>query len=150
MKASSADRNRIHAAWKGRISGCQLGKPLEVLSVIEERNSIVSYLQENNALPLRDYVPFANNPLVQLTGSRSCKGYITCSESDDDINFFTSMRSISAKPSARCLDMGTRVIYADVLAHRTQAICPLGGVLPILKIQRPYSMQQPVVNAPPW
>ena len=87
MKALSVDRNRIRAAWEGRISGCQLGKPLEALSVVEGRNSIVSYLEKNKALPLRDYVPLADNPLVQLLGSKSCKGYITCSEPDDDINY---------------------------------------------------------------
>jgi ADP-ribosylglycohydrolase len=31
------DRDRIRSAWEGRISGCQLGKPVEVLSMLKGR-----------------------------------------------------------------------------------------------------------------
>lgn len=87
MNALSIDRNRIRAAWEGRISGCQLGKPLEMLSMVDGRSSMISYLEKSEALPLRDYVPFTDDPFLQLTGGKSCKGNMTCSEPDDDINY---------------------------------------------------------------
>lgn len=31
----SQHRDRIRAAWQGRISGCQLGKPVEMLSMTQ-------------------------------------------------------------------------------------------------------------------
>ena len=50
-------RERIRAAWQGRISGCQLGKPVELLSMREGAEALTEYLARANALPLRDYVP---------------------------------------------------------------------------------------------
>jgi len=87
MKAISIDRNRIRSAWEGRISGCQLGKPVEVLSIMEGRDSLITYLKEANALPLRDYVPLIENTLVDTTGRQSCKGFLHRSEPDDDITY---------------------------------------------------------------
>ena len=57
---------RIRGAWEGRISGCLLGKPLEVLSFREGREGLESYLQEAGAVPLRDYVPALEGTLVEL------------------------------------------------------------------------------------
>ena len=48
----------IRAAWQGRISGCLLGKPLEMLSMREGFDSLQKYLQDANSLPLRDYVNY--------------------------------------------------------------------------------------------
>lgn len=87
MKAIPVDRQRIKGAWEGRISGCQLGKPVELISMLQGRETMVSYLEKNNAWPLRDYVPLADEPLVKLIGEKSCKGHITRSEPDDDINY---------------------------------------------------------------
>ena len=53
---SSVDRERIRGAWRGRISGCQLGKPVELLSMRQGRDALADYLRKAGALPLRDYV----------------------------------------------------------------------------------------------
>jgi ADP-ribosylglycohydrolase len=87
MEARAVDRERIRGAWEGRISGCILGKPLEPLSIFKGREALRSYLEKNQAWPLRNYVPLAEEPLVQLVGSKSCQGLIRRSEPDDDINY---------------------------------------------------------------
>ena len=48
--------NRIRAAWEGRISGCLLGKPIEILSMREGKDSLENYLKEAKSFPLRDYI----------------------------------------------------------------------------------------------
>lgn len=88
MKTIPLDRNRIRSAWMGRISGCQLGKPVELLSIIEGKDSLLAYLKRANALPLRDYVPLIENTLVDtIVGRQSCKGLLHRSEPDDDITY---------------------------------------------------------------
>lgn len=78
------DRSAIENAWKGRVSGCQLGKPVEMLSMRRGVAELRSYLAGVDALPLRDYVPFTeDNSLFQA----SCRGHIVRSEPDDDINY---------------------------------------------------------------
>jgi hypothetical protein len=80
-------RDRIRAAWQGRISGCQLGKPVELLSLIQGHEALTDYLQRADALPLRDYVPLIEGTLPALTAPASGKGRMTRSEPDDDINY---------------------------------------------------------------
>ena len=87
MPSLLADTSRLRLAWQGRISGCLLGKPLEVLSFKKGRKGLLSYLQQADALPLRDYVPF----LAGTPGLRDvklcCRGHIRRAEPDDDINY---------------------------------------------------------------
>jgi len=78
---------RIRAAWAGRISGCLLGKPLEVLSFQEGRRGVESYLRRAAAWPLRDYVPLVEDTIVQRTGAACCRGRMHRAEPDDDINY---------------------------------------------------------------
>lgn len=78
---------RIRGAWAGRISGCLLGKPVEVLSFREGRPGLESYLREAGALPLRDYVPLLEGTLVERLGRDCCRGHISRAEPDDDINY---------------------------------------------------------------
>src|SRR3990170_8332886 len=78
---------RIRNAWAGRVSGCLLGKAVEVLSLTQGQEKLTSYLQRADALPLRDYVPLVKSTLVELTGRQACRGEFTRFEWDDDINY---------------------------------------------------------------
>ncbi len=80
-------RRRIRAAWQGRISGCQLGKPVEMLSVMQGHAALTDYLSRAGALPLRDYVPLIQGTIVATAGRACCRGIIERSEPDDDINY---------------------------------------------------------------
>ncbi|MCP4007109.1 MAG: ADP-ribosylglycohydrolase family protein [bacterium] len=82
-------RDRIRSAWQGRISGCQLGKPVELLAMRQGWEALDAYLKGNDAFPLRDYVPAAEDSFVASIGLASCRGHITRSEPDDDINYTT-------------------------------------------------------------
>lgn len=75
---------RIRQAWLGRISGCQLGKPVELLSMREGFDSLDQYLRRVDALPLRDYIGYAEGFDIQ---KECCREFLTRSEPDDDINY---------------------------------------------------------------
>ena len=87
IKAITAESPRIQAAWQGRISGCILGKPLEVLSFREGREGLISYLEGAGALPLSDYVPAVEGTIVEQREKNCCAGHIERAEPDDDINY---------------------------------------------------------------
>ena len=87
MKARKIDSVLIRRAWQGRVSGCMLGKPLEILSFQQGRAGIKSYLKAAQAWPLNDYVPLIEGSVVELTGKASCLGQLVRSEPDDDINY---------------------------------------------------------------
>ena len=87
MTHTEIDPDRIRRAWQGRISGCQLGKPVELLSMMQGRAALLDYLREANALPLRDYVPLIEGTTVAKSAPLSCRGQITRSEPDDDITY---------------------------------------------------------------
>jgi ADP-ribosylglycohydrolase len=71
----------------GRISGCMLGKAVEMFSMREGYAALESYLQQANALPLRDYVPLIDSDRrTPITGT-CCKDHLSRSEPDDDINY---------------------------------------------------------------
>jgi ADP-ribosylglycohydrolase len=79
-------RARIAGAWAGRVSGCQLGKPVELLSMRRGRAALDDYLARADACPLRDYVPWLPDVLDERT-ARSCKGRLLRAEPDDDIDY---------------------------------------------------------------
>ena len=76
MPSLLAETSRLRGAWQGRISGCLLGKPLEILSFEKGREGLLSYLQRTDALPLRDYVPFLAGTSVERHGKICCRGHI--------------------------------------------------------------------------
>ncbi len=78
--------NRIRSAWEGRISGYQLGKPVEAMSIAQGHDALVDYLKKAEALPLRDYVPVIEGTLPAQSPAY-CKGHLVRSEPDDDINY---------------------------------------------------------------
>ena len=80
-------RRRLRAAWEGRISGCQLGKPVEALVHLEGQEGLERYLERAGALPLRDYVPLIEGTVPAQLGRASCRGELSRSEPDDDINY---------------------------------------------------------------
>ncbi len=87
MDSPAALQGRLRAAWQGRISGCQLGKPVEVLSLTQGHEELSAYLRRAGALPLRDYVPLLEGTLVDTLGRASCRGCLQRSEPDDDLNY---------------------------------------------------------------
>jgi len=87
VQAMTVDPSRIRSAWEGRISGCLLGKPVEVLSFQQGRAGLEAYLEEAGALPLRDYVPLIEGTIVERLGKGCCRGEIERAEADDDINY---------------------------------------------------------------
>ena len=80
-------RERIRSAWQGRISGCQLGKPVELLSMTKGHEGLTEYLASAGSLPLRDYVPALPDSLPSKLAPGSCRGAMVRSEPDDDINY---------------------------------------------------------------
>lgn len=87
MSMVTVDPARIRRAWQGRISGCQLGKAVEILSLMEGYDALQAYLEKAQALPLRDYIPHIEGTIVDFVGRESCKENLTRSEPDDDIMY---------------------------------------------------------------
>ncbi|MEM9036558.1 MAG: ADP-ribosylglycohydrolase family protein [Actinomycetota bacterium] len=75
---------RIRAAWQGRISGCQLGKPIELLSMRHGHEALADYLRRADAMPLRDYVPDLGDERVD---ARCCRDRLVRAEADDDLDY---------------------------------------------------------------
>ena len=72
---------RIARAWQGRVSGCQLGKPVELLSLLDGHEALAGYL---GGAPVRDYIAHRPHRRVEAAW---CKGAFDRSEADDDINY---------------------------------------------------------------
>jgi len=87
VSAINVDPARIRAAWTGRISGCILGKPVEILSFQHGRRGLDAYLRAADSSPLRDYVPLLDGHDSDRIDSRCCRGHIVRAEADDDINY---------------------------------------------------------------
>lgn len=82
--------DRIHAAWLGRIAGCNVGKPVEMGShwTVER---IRDYLELADAYPLDDYFPQID-PVpegfeLRENWPNTLKGLVDGSARDDDIDY---------------------------------------------------------------
>lgn len=65
-----------------------LGKPVERLSMRRGFETLTSYLESANALPLRDYVPFAEgHENIREIDASCCASRLSQAEPDDDINY---------------------------------------------------------------
>ncbi len=85
MRAVPVNADLIRRAWQGRVSGCVLGKAVEVLSFREGRSGLEDYLRQADAWPLRDYIPFSSQAC--RIERACCRGHIERAEPDDDINY---------------------------------------------------------------
>jgi ADP-ribosylglycohydrolase len=79
--------SRIRRAWQGRISGCMLGKPIEVFSMQRGTEAVQDYLDRVSALPLRDYIPLDESVSLINSMAACCRGHLTRSEPDDDVHY---------------------------------------------------------------
>jgi len=82
--------DKVHAAWLGRIAGCNLGKPVERGDhwTVER---IRDYLTLADAYPLRDYVPLLD-PMpeefeLRESWPETTRGNVNGSARDDDIDY---------------------------------------------------------------
>jgi ADP-ribosylglycohydrolase len=82
-----AEPDRIRAAWEGRVSGCQLGKPVELLSMSGGHAALAEYLAKADAVPLRDYVPLVAGVATVEAQRACCRGELRRAEPDDDLNY---------------------------------------------------------------
>ncbi len=87
MSVDSQHTARIRSAWQGRVSGCQLGKPVELMSMQKGHAAMHSFLEQAGALPLRDYVPLVEGAMGIDLFRGSCREEMVRSEPDDDINY---------------------------------------------------------------
>jgi ADP-ribosylglycohydrolase len=83
-------RDQIHAAWLGRIAGCNIGKPVE-LGTHWTVAHIREYLELAGAYPLRDYFPVLD-PMPERFELRdnwpeTTQGRVNGSARDDDIDY---------------------------------------------------------------
>jgi len=77
---------RLRGAWQGRVSGCMLGKAVELYSMRQGREALGDYLERADALPLRDYIPLIEDAPDSIFAG-ACRGKFSASAADDDINY---------------------------------------------------------------
>ena len=134
MFSESRLTQRLRSAWQGRVSGCQLGKPVELISMRGGHAALVEYLRQADSLPLRDYVPALDGALSRGLFRASCREHLVRSEPDDDINYSvlalqlleehgTDLTTVDvARAWLRCLPVGwtftaERAAYKVLLEH---------------------------------
>ncbi|HVO43438.1 MAG TPA: ADP-ribosylglycohydrolase family protein [Aggregatilineales bacterium] len=100
-------RQKILGAWLGRVSGCILGKPLEMGFSADD---IRTYLEGADGYPLSDYVPSQsrNGRPLRRDCVPSMRGYVQYAQEDDDLNYMClAVKLLERKgPSFTTLDVG--------------------------------------------
>jgi len=86
MRDEDALERRLTGAWQGRVSGCMLGKAVELFSMTKGQAALSEYLDRAGALPLRDYIPLLEDGPEPIFAP-SCRGCFDASAPDDDINY---------------------------------------------------------------
>ena len=85
--SGEALRDRLLAAWSGRVAGCILGKPIEGWG----RAAIRTYLEAHGAYPLTAYLPPPRTPeeagALVACWTESTAGNIAFAARDDDIDY---------------------------------------------------------------
>ena len=74
--------DRIRSAWQGRVSGCQLGKAVELLSMREGHAALRGYLDAAGVDEIRDYLPLVEGTSVARQFPQCCRGGFDRSEPD--------------------------------------------------------------------
>ena len=74
------NEERIKAAWQGRISGCLLGKPVEMISMREGPQGLNKFLEESGSLPLRNYVNYMEHEMLRGANKKCCLGMMDKAE----------------------------------------------------------------------
>jgi ADP-ribosylglycohydrolase len=80
-------RRILRNAWQGRVSGCMLGKAVELFSMQDGAEKLSEYLRAAGAEPLRDYVPHVAAHAPDALDVECCGGRFSASRADDDINY---------------------------------------------------------------
>ncbi len=76
---------RIRAAWQGRISGCLLGKPVEMISMREGPEGLNNFLEKSGSLPLRDYVNYMEHDLLRGANKKCCAGMMIVADKESSL-----------------------------------------------------------------
>ena len=74
MTRPAIDSARIRNAWAGRISGCQLGKAVEVLSITRGREALTSYLRQAHEVPVVTEQPEVRRRYARMLIDRDAPG----------------------------------------------------------------------------
>ena len=61
---STPTEDRIANAWRGRVAGCLLGKPVERLSMQEGYAALQRYLVDTDSDPTTGYIGYQDNPII--------------------------------------------------------------------------------------
>ena len=83
------------------------------------------YLESADALPLRDYVPVVEGPMMRGVFRGSCRGQMVRSEPDDDINYTVLALQLME-------DHGLKLETADVARAWLRFLPVVGAFLPHL------------------
>lgn len=82
--------DQIHAAWLGRIAGCNVGKPVES-GLHWTSQHIRDYLERADAYPLADYFPVLDPMPAEFelrdNWPSTTRGHVNGSARDDDIDY---------------------------------------------------------------